>query len=145
MFLLSQAFAQYAPEGKDPKAFTTLFLQKTGFLMLHLVGLAIGLWKCQQMGLLPTGTGDWLAFETRGPVRLLLLQVLGLLSSHTRHRRSHCFHDLYILFDTLVFCSTFLRLRVLYDLLHIWMCRVVRAISGRVPPKCPEMVTGENR
>lgn len=65
---LFQAFAQYAPEGKDPKAFTTLFLQKAVFLLFHLVGLAIGLWKCQQMGLLPTGTGDWLAFETRGPV-----------------------------------------------------------------------------
>jgi hypothetical protein len=24
------------------------------------------------MGLLPTGTADWLAFETRGPVRVLL-------------------------------------------------------------------------
>ena len=23
------------------------------------------------MGLLPTGTGDWLAFETRGPVRIM--------------------------------------------------------------------------
>ncbi|KAF9441330.1 endoplasmic reticulum protein [Macrolepiota fuliginosa MF-IS2] len=65
-FKANATFAQYAPEGKDPKAFTTLFLQKAVFLLFHLVGLAIGLWKCQQMGLLPTGTGDWLAFETRG-------------------------------------------------------------------------------
>jgi hypothetical protein len=30
--------------------------------------LALGLYKCNSMGLLPMGTGDWLAFETRGPV-----------------------------------------------------------------------------
>lgn len=33
------------------------------------------------MGLLPTGTGDWLAFETRGSVRLLaILQPFSLLT-----------------------------------------------------------------
>ncbi|KXN82624.1 ER membrane protein complex subunit 4, partial [Leucoagaricus sp. SymC.cos] len=69
-FKVNSTFAQYAPSGKDAKAFTTLFLQKVVFLLCHLLGLAIGLWKCQQMGLLPTGTGDWLAFEARGPVRL---------------------------------------------------------------------------
>jgi len=63
--------------GKDSKAFTTLFLQKIVFLLCHLVGLAIGLWKCQQMGLLPTGTGDWLAFETRGPVRCQCSQSIS--------------------------------------------------------------------
>jgi hypothetical protein len=30
--------------------------------------LALGLYKCNSMGLLPMGTGDWLEFETRGPV-----------------------------------------------------------------------------
>ncbi|WVQ99410.1 hypothetical protein IAU59_006543 [Kwoniella sp. CBS 9459] len=27
--------------------------------------LALGLWKCSSMGILPTGSGDWLHFETR--------------------------------------------------------------------------------
>ena len=31
------------------------------------------------MGLLPTGTGDWLAFETRGVVRFIVL-LLGVTS-----------------------------------------------------------------
>jgi hypothetical protein len=37
--------------------------------------LGVGLWKCRSMGLLPTGTGDWLAFEQRGEVRILLRQL----------------------------------------------------------------------
>ncbi|KAF7777579.1 hypothetical protein Agabi119p4_3651 [Agaricus bisporus var. burnettii] len=72
-FKVNKTFAQYAPEGKDPNAVTTLFLQKGAFLFFHLVGLGIGVWKCLQMGLLPTGTGDWLAFETRGPAPELSL------------------------------------------------------------------------
>ncbi|KAN0115883.1 hypothetical protein V8E52_006423 [Russula decolorans] len=36
--------------------------------------LALGLWKCRSMGLLPTGTGDWLAFESReSPSEISLL------------------------------------------------------------------------
>lgn len=27
--------------------------------------LALGIYKCKQMGLVPMGTGDWLQFETR--------------------------------------------------------------------------------
>jgi hypothetical protein len=30
--------------------------------------LALGLWKCSTMGILPTGSGDWLQFETRSEV-----------------------------------------------------------------------------
>lgn len=37
-------------------------------LLLPLTSLALGLWKCNQMGILPTGSADFLAFETRGPV-----------------------------------------------------------------------------
>ncbi|KAI5120160.1 hypothetical protein M0805_003647 [Coniferiporia weirii] len=39
-------------------------LQKIVYLLCNLLTLALGLWKCRAMGLLPTGTGDWLAFET---------------------------------------------------------------------------------
>ena len=68
------AFAPFAPTaGKnapavDPKALTTLPLQKIVYFICNLLTLALWLWKCRSMGLLPTGTGDWLAFETRGPV-----------------------------------------------------------------------------
>lgn len=46
------------------------------------MGLGIGVWKCLQMGLLPTGTGDWLAFETRGPVREFLCSFAASVGSH---------------------------------------------------------------
>jgi hypothetical protein len=39
------------------------------------VSLALGLWKCNQMGILPTGSADFLAFETRGPVRSIMFQA----------------------------------------------------------------------
>lgn len=68
---LFQAFAQLAPStAEKPKSILTLPLQKIVFLLCNLLTLGVGLWKCRSMGLLPTGTGDWLAFETRGVVRL---------------------------------------------------------------------------
>jgi hypothetical protein len=64
------AFAPFAPAGaKEPAAPTALPLQKLAYLACNVATLALGLWKCSQMGLVPVGTGDWLAFETRGPVR----------------------------------------------------------------------------
>jgi len=64
---MNEAFAQYAPSTKNPKALTTLPLQKIVYILCNLLTLGVGLWKCRSMGLLPTGTGDWLAFESRGP------------------------------------------------------------------------------
>ena len=64
-------FAQFAPEGSNPKAFSTLALQKVVYIICNLVTFALGLYKCSTMGLLPTGTADWLAFETRGRVRVV--------------------------------------------------------------------------
>lgn len=87
---VSTAFAQFAPtNSKDPKALLTLPLQKLVFIACNLLTLGVGLWKCRSMGLLPTGSGDWLAFETRGKVcfepslcstgaYLYLLHFLGL-------------------------------------------------------------------
>ncbi|KZT11114.1 DUF1077-domain-containing protein [Laetiporus sulphureus 93-53] len=63
---INMAFAPFAPSSSDPKSFSTLVLQKLAYLLCNLLTLALGLWKCRSMGLLPTGTGDWLAFETRG-------------------------------------------------------------------------------
>ncbi|TFY78180.1 hypothetical protein EWM64_g5837 [Hericium alpestre] len=73
---INTAFAQFAPSSAKPASptdlsspatvLTTLPLQKAVYVITNLLTLALGLWKCRQMGLLPTGTGDWLAFETRG-------------------------------------------------------------------------------
>jgi hypothetical protein len=41
--------------------------------------LALGLWKCNQMGILPTGSADFLAFETRGEVRSRLGSLCWVL------------------------------------------------------------------
>lgn len=62
------AFAPFAPAKSNPNAITSLPLQKLVYFACNMLTLAVGLWKCRSMGLLPTGTGDWLAFETRGPV-----------------------------------------------------------------------------
>lgn len=62
------AFAPFAPTQSTAQALSTLPLQKIVYIACNLLTLALGLWKCRAMGLLPTGTGDWLAFETRGPV-----------------------------------------------------------------------------
>jgi hypothetical protein len=41
-------------------------LQKLVYLICNILTLALGPWKCRSMRLLPTSTGDWLAFESRG-------------------------------------------------------------------------------
>jgi ER membrane protein complex subunit 4 len=64
------AFAPFAPTTASATSLTTLPLQKVVYLLCNLLTLAVGLWKCRSMGLLPTGTGDWLAFESRGMVSL---------------------------------------------------------------------------
>ncbi|KAI0713588.1 hypothetical protein C8Q76DRAFT_731831 [Earliella scabrosa] len=71
---INTAFAPFAPASSSPKSLSTLPLQKIAYLVCNLLTLALGLWKCRSMGLLPTGTGDWLAFETRGqPPEILLI------------------------------------------------------------------------
>jgi len=67
---MNAAFAPFAPgpsSSPTAKSLFTLPLQKLAYLACNILTLALGLWKCQSMGLLPTGTGDWLAFESRGP------------------------------------------------------------------------------
>ncbi|KAF9792875.1 DUF1077-domain-containing protein [Thelephora terrestris] len=64
---INTAFAPFAPSPSSPKSFNTLFIQKIVYILANLTTLALGLYKCNSMGLLPMGTGDWLAFETRGP------------------------------------------------------------------------------
>ncbi|KAI0059134.1 DUF1077-domain-containing protein [Artomyces pyxidatus] len=67
---INPAFAQFAPgstTSSKASSLTTLALPKLVYLACNVATLALGLWKCRAMGLLPTGTGDWLAFESRGP------------------------------------------------------------------------------
>ncbi|KAI9511362.1 hypothetical protein F5148DRAFT_1171928 [Russula earlei] len=67
---MNAAFASFAPgpsSSPTAQSLSTLPLQKLAYLACNVLTLALGLWKCRSMGLLPTGTGDWLAFESRGP------------------------------------------------------------------------------
>jgi len=64
---INTAFAPFAPSSSSSKSFSTLFLPKVVYILANMLTLALGLYKCNSMGLLPMGTGDWLAFETRGP------------------------------------------------------------------------------
>ena len=73
-FFFLIAFAQYAPSTKSPNSITTLPLHKIVYILCNLLTLGVGLWKCRSMGLLPIGTGDWLAFESRRPVRSSVLE-----------------------------------------------------------------------
>lgn len=52
---LQAAFVGFAQDGR-------LLGQKFVFIVGQLVGVALGLYKCQSMGLLPTHQSDWLAF-----------------------------------------------------------------------------------
>jgi len=73
---VNTVFAPFAPgpsSSPAAKSFSTLPLQKLAYLACNVLTLALGLWKCRSMGLLPTGTGDWLAFESRGPAPELSL------------------------------------------------------------------------
>jgi len=63
---INKAFAPFAPAHSDANAPTTLILQKLAYLLANLLTVSLGLWKCNQMGLIPLGTADWLEFEARG-------------------------------------------------------------------------------
>jgi len=64
---INAAFAPFAQSPPSSKPLNILFAQKIIYVLANMLTLALGLWKCNSMGLLPMGTGDWLAFETRGP------------------------------------------------------------------------------
>lgn len=59
-----------------------LILPILTFIGCQVLVLALGVWKCKQMGLVPSGTGDWLQFETREDVsdngRFVLTCLSGL-------------------------------------------------------------------
>ncbi|CAI2183561.1 17170_t:CDS:2 [Funneliformis geosporum] len=47
---------------ESPKTKPHLMLPKLVYVILQLLTMALGLYKCFSMGLLPTATSDWLAF-----------------------------------------------------------------------------------
>ncbi|WWC94189.1 hypothetical protein V866_001029 [Kwoniella sp. B9012] len=49
---------------KEP-SYGPLILPMIAYVACQGLVLALGLWKCSTMGILPTGSGDWLHFETR--------------------------------------------------------------------------------
>ncbi|TFK69620.1 DUF1077-domain-containing protein [Pluteus cervinus] len=71
---MNAAFAPFVASPPPANPAFALIPQKFVYILCNLLTLAVGLWKCQSLGLLPTGTGDWLAFETRGqPPEIALL------------------------------------------------------------------------
>ena len=59
MLNVQTRFARFADSGVD------MTLPKITFIALHLAGLALGLYKCNTMGLLPTSTADWVDSSLR--------------------------------------------------------------------------------
>ncbi|MCJ1294367.1 hypothetical protein MMC34_005925 [Xylographa carneopallida] len=56
----NQAFTRYETDGTRGK----LWMVKGVYVLMNLVALALGVWKVNGMGLLPTTRSDWLAWET---------------------------------------------------------------------------------
>ncbi|KZP00329.1 DUF1077-domain-containing protein [Calocera viscosa TUFC12733] len=69
----AMTFSQYQPAASS-SSMDPLLLQKVVYMLVNLLPLALAVWKCRQMGLIPIGTGDWLAFETRGAAPELSLR-----------------------------------------------------------------------
>ncbi|KAJ1968120.1 18S rRNA (guanine1575-N7)-methyltransferase, partial [Dimargaris xerosporica] len=62
---VQQAFQRFEPPATAHRSSNlNLLLPKVAFCLLNLVSIGLGLYKCSKMGLLPTTTSDWLAFET---------------------------------------------------------------------------------
>lgn len=61
------AFSPFAPANSNPMATSTLSLYKLVFIACNLLTLALGLWKCSKLGILPTAS-DWRAFANPEPV-----------------------------------------------------------------------------
>ena len=56
---VQQRFLRFADTGVD------MILPKITFVIIHMAGLAMGLYKCNTMGLLPTSTADWIDTSLR--------------------------------------------------------------------------------
>ncbi|PBP28078.1 putative ER membrane DUF1077 domain protein [Diplocarpon rosae] len=57
----NQAFERFESEGTKAQ----LLIVKAVYVAMQILALALGVWKVNGMGLLPTTRSDWLAWETR--------------------------------------------------------------------------------
>ncbi|KAL2263991.1 hypothetical protein VTK26DRAFT_3775 [Humicola hyalothermophila] len=57
----NQAFERFKTDTNKAK----IFQVKAAYVAMQLVALALGIWKVNSMGLLPTTRSDWLAWETQ--------------------------------------------------------------------------------
>lgn len=64
MLSVGTRFARYAHGGVD------LTVPKLTFIAMNLAGLALGLYKCNSMGLLPTSAADWIDTSVRPAVQI---------------------------------------------------------------------------
>jgi len=65
----SQAFEKFESKGTKEK----LLMVKLVYVAMQLLALALGVWKVNGMGLLPTTRSDWLAWETaRDPLEVAI-------------------------------------------------------------------------
>ena len=62
------------------------YLQRVVYFIGNLAGLALAIYKCQVMGLLPTHPSDWLAFVEPQKVSL----ILNLLIVHNNALLNIC-------------------------------------------------------
>jgi len=56
----NQAFERFESEGTKSQ----LLVVKAVYVAMQILALALGVWKVNGMGLLPTTRSDWLAWET---------------------------------------------------------------------------------
>ncbi|KAL8968086.1 MAG: hypothetical protein Q9183_002631 [Haloplaca sp. 2 TL-2023] len=56
----NSAFAKY----ETPRTKSKMWAVKAVYVLMNLMALALGIWKVNGMGLLPTTRSDWLAWET---------------------------------------------------------------------------------
>ncbi|KAK3324773.1 hypothetical protein B0T19DRAFT_238770 [Cercophora scortea] len=57
----NQAFERFETETNRPK----ILQVKVAYVLMQLLALALGIWKVNAMGLLPTTRSDWLAWEAQ--------------------------------------------------------------------------------
>ncbi len=67
---LTEIFAVQTRFARFDDSSVSMILPKLTFIAMHLAGLAIGLYKCNTMGLLPTSTADWIDPTIRMPVQV---------------------------------------------------------------------------
>ncbi|CAD6565906.1 MAG: hypothetical protein ASARMPRED_008043 [Alectoria sarmentosa] len=60
IFTTNEVFRRFESEGTRKQ----LWLVKACYVLMNCVALALGVWKVNGMGLLPTTRSDWLAWET---------------------------------------------------------------------------------